>query len=232
MIVLVGGEKGGTGKTTLATNLAAMRASQNRDVLLVDTDPQGSASLWAAIRVENPELVRVGSIQKFGKGLAGEIRDLTNRYQDILIDAGGRESIDLRAALTVAQVVVLPVQTSQFDLWTVEAMADLINQAQGFNPELRPLVVLSRASTNAGSRDVDDARELIAEYPGLGLSCAVIRDRVAFRRAAGDGKSVAELATDEKAATEAQLLYEEVFSGAFDIVLPTHIGITNNGITA
>ena len=46
MIVLIGGEKGGTGKTTIATNLAALRAMAGRDVLLVDTDPQGSASYW------------------------------------------------------------------------------------------------------------------------------------------------------------------------------------------
>ena len=53
MIVLIGGEKGGTGKTTIATNLAALRAMAGRDVLLVDTDPQGSASYWTTSRDEN-----------------------------------------------------------------------------------------------------------------------------------------------------------------------------------
>lgn len=232
MIVLIGGEKGGTGKTTLATNLAAMRAGHKRDVLLVDTDPQGSASLWAAIRAENSALVRVGSIQKFGKGLAGEIRDLATRYDDIVIDAGGRESIDLRAALTVAEIVVLPVQASQFDLWTIEAMAELVAQAQGFNSALRPLVVLSRASTNASSRDAAEARELIEEYPGLGLADAVIRDRVSFRRAAGDGKSVEELSNDEKAVIEMRQLFREVMGKEADAVMPSHNGIITHDITA
>lgn len=230
MIVLVGGEKGGTGKTTLATNLAAMRAAQKRDVLLIDTDPQGSASLWTEIRAESADVVRVGSIQKFGKGLAGEIRDLVGRYEDIVIDAGGRESIDLRAALTVADIAILPVQASQFDLWTIEKMSDLVGQAQAFNPNMRPLVVISRASTNTGSRDVEAARELIAEYPALECAETVIRDRVSFRRAAGDGKSVVELATDEKAAAEMQKLFGEIF--AADAVMPAHTGIIATHINA
>ena len=230
MIVLVGGEKGGTGKTTLATNLAAMRAAQRRDVLLVDTDPQGSASVWTEMRAEHDDAVRVGSVQKFGRGLAGEIRDLVGRYEDIVIDAGGRDSIDLRAALTVANIAVLPVQASQFDLWTIERMSDLVGQAQAFNPTMRPLVVISRASTNAGSHDVEAARELIAEYPTLECAEAVVRDRVSFRRAAGDGRSVVELATDEKAAAEMQKLFGEIFGA--DAVMPAHTGIISANINA
>ena len=71
MIVLVGGEKGGTGKTTLATNLAALRAASGADVLLVDTDRQGSASFWAATRDENDALAAVPCVQVFGKGWRG-----------------------------------------------------------------------------------------------------------------------------------------------------------------
>ena len=67
MIVLIGGEKGGTGKTTIATNLAAMRALAGRDVLLIDTDPQGSANYWAQSRDEEGITPRVACIQKFGK---------------------------------------------------------------------------------------------------------------------------------------------------------------------
>ena len=94
MIVLIGGEKGGTGKTTIATNLAAKRALAGRDVLLIDTDPQGSANYWAQSRDESePKPRRVACVQKFGKGLQAEVQDLAKRYEDILIDAGGRDSI-------------------------------------------------------------------------------------------------------------------------------------------
>ncbi|MBK8536321.1 MAG: AAA family ATPase [Candidatus Competibacteraceae bacterium] len=87
-IILIGGEKGGTGKTTLAVNLAALRALQGRDVLLIDTDIQASASYWAQTRDEAGIQPRVACIQKFGKGLQTEVRDLAKRYQDIVIDAG------------------------------------------------------------------------------------------------------------------------------------------------
>jgi chromosome partitioning protein len=89
-IILIGGEKGGTGKTTLAVNMAAARAKAGHDVLVVDTDPQGSASYWTAAREEKKIEPRIPSVQKFGKTLASELRDLGKRYEEIIVDAGGR----------------------------------------------------------------------------------------------------------------------------------------------
>lgn len=214
MIVLVCGEKGGTGKTTLATNLAAMRASSGRDVLLIDTDPQGSASFWAQVRDDAGITPRVASIQKFGKGLTTEIRDLAKRYQDIIIDAGGRESAEMRAALVVADIAVLPLQASQFDLWTVERLADLVETARGFNPSLKALAIISRAPTTSSSTDANDAQELIADHAALTLGATIIRDRVAFRRAAGNGQSVVEYSGngEDKSSAEMKILYNEVFN--------------------
>ena len=79
MIVAVLGEKGGTGKTTFATNLAGMRAAAGRDVLIVDADRQGSASYWAEAR-ERQEVAVVASVQKFGAGLVRAVADMARRY--------------------------------------------------------------------------------------------------------------------------------------------------------
>lgn len=98
-IIVFGGEKGGTGKTTLATNIAAMLARQGKDVLLLDTDRQGTASFWATVREEEAVEPRVACVQKFGKGLPAQVRDLAERYDEIVIDAGGRDSMELRYAL-------------------------------------------------------------------------------------------------------------------------------------
>lgn len=76
MIVLVGGQKGGVGKTTVTVNLAAMRSRAGRDVLLIDADRQGSANLWAGIRHEDSRNAPVPCVQKVGKGLAADIGPL------------------------------------------------------------------------------------------------------------------------------------------------------------
>lgn len=212
MMILVDGEKGGTGKTTLAVNLAAMRASKGRDVLLVDTDPQGSASFWAQVRGENEDLARVACVQKFGRGLAAELKDLEKRYQDVIVDAGGRDSIELRSALVTVEAALLPVQASQFDLWTLERLAELVETARSFNPGLRAMTLITRATTHSTSTDTDDARELLEEYPALTPCRGIIRDRVAFRRASAAGQGVVEYAADEKATFEMERVHKEVFN--------------------
>jgi len=214
MIVLIGGEKGGTGKTTIATNLAAKRALAGRDVLLIDTDQQGSANYWAQSRDESgAKPRRVACVQKFGKGLQAEVQDLAKRYQDIVIDAGGRDSVELRAALVVADKAYIPIQPSQFDIWTLDRMDELVRSAQGFNPGLRALVVISRVSTNPSVSESKDTQEILADFAHLALSGVVVRDRIAYRKAARDGFCVDELKPkDPKASEEIEALYAEVFS--------------------
>lgn len=212
MIVLIGGEKGGTGKTTLATNLAAMRALSSRDVLLVDTDPQGSANYWSQSRDDERVTPRVACIQKFGKGLSAEVKDLSCRYQDIIIDAGGRDSVELRSALVVTEKVYIPIQPSQFDIWTLNQMDELVETAKGFNPDLQARVIISRSSTNPSVHESDDTGKLLADFPNLDLTNVIIRDRIAYRKAAKDGLAVIELKPkDPKAVEEVEALYKEVF---------------------
>ncbi|MBE0435233.1 MAG: AAA family ATPase [Methylomicrobium sp.] len=212
MIILIGGEKGGTGKTTMATNLAAMRALAGRDVLLIDTDPQGSANYWAQNRDEENVIPRVACIQKFGKGLPKEVQDLAHRYQDIVIDAGGRDSVELRSALVVAERAYIPIQPSQFDIWTLDQMDTLVETAKGFNPDLQATVVISRSSTNPSVHESDDTGKLLDDFANLDLARITIRDRIAYRKAAKDGLAVVELKPkDPKAVEEMETLYKEVF---------------------
>jgi chromosome partitioning protein len=212
MIVLIGGEKGGTGKTTLATNLAAMRALAGRDVLLIDTDSQGSANYWSLSRDEAGISPRVPCVQKFGKGLTMEVKDLTNRYEDIIIDAGGRDSVELRSAMVAADRAYIPIQPSQFDIWTLNRMDELIETAKGFNPDLKAWVIISRSSTNPSVHESDDTMEILGDFPNLGLAGMTIRDRIAYRKAAKDGMAVCELKPkDPKAVEEMEALYKEVF---------------------
>ncbi|TAL63641.1 MAG: chromosome partitioning protein [Burkholderiaceae bacterium] len=213
-IVVVGGEKGGTGKTTTAVNLAAMLANQGRDVLLVDTDRQESASSWVALRDNNPQVKRrVAAVQKFGSGLIRELDDLATRYEDIIVDAGGRDSVELRGAMLKASVMVAPIQASHFDLWTLSKLNELYEEAtQVGNPDLKILIVISRASTNPGVQDYDAAGDLIEQYPHFMQAKNPIRDRVSFRRSAGYGLGVSEYdPKDEKAEFEMKSLFKEIY---------------------
>jgi chromosome partitioning protein len=213
MIIIIGGEKGGTGKTTIATNLAALHVDKQNELLLIDTDKQGSASAWAATRDNVEDRPRVASIQKFGKGIINDVKELSRKYADIIIDAGGRDSIELRAAMTVADVLFIPIQASQFDVWTIGNMEEIVQQAQTFNEKLQTFIVFNRASTNPNVRELDEAREILSDFESLKISNTVLSDRIAYRKAAKAGLSVAELDNpDSKANNEVKNLYEEIFS--------------------
>ena len=231
MIILIGGEKGGTGKTTLATNLACLFKQQGKDILLVDTDKQGSASFWAATRDnlitesnKNPSLLqgltnappyRVPNIQKFGDSIANEILDLKNRFEDIIIDAGGRDSIELRASMTVADCIYAPIQASQFDVWTLGVLDNLVTQAKVYNETIRPFIIFNRASTNPTVNEVYESEATIKkEFQNFRLCKAIIRDRIVYRKAAKNGLAINELAKqDIKANKEINDFYEEVKNG-------------------
>lgn len=216
MIVLIGGEKGGTGKTTLATNLAQMRAARGRDVLLVDTDKQESASSWASLRAEEGIEPTITAVQKLGKNITRDLLDLAKRYDDLVIDAGGRDSFELRAALVATEQIFIPVQASQIDVWTLGNMAELVEQAQVLNPRLRAFVVLNRASPNPSVSEAKEAEGLLDDFPALTFCGVTLRDRIAFRKASSAGQGVEELhpkdPKDPKAIDEITQLYEIVFN--------------------
>ena len=212
-IILIGGEKGGTGKTTLATNLATLRALAGHEVLLVDADIQASASFWSRVRDEAGIEPKVACVQIIGKELQTKILDLTSHHQDIVIDAGGRNSIELRAGLVIAERVFIPTQPSQFDVWTLVDMDEMVQKAQRFNRKLEAWIVINRGSCNPAVTEGAEAQELIADFRHLHLANIILRERIAYRKAARDGLCVAELQPpDPKAVEEMQALYARVFS--------------------
>ena len=211
-VIVIGGEKGGTGKTTIATNLAALRAINGVDTLFVDTDRQGSASSWAFIRDSNNITPRVPCIQKFGMGLSKELADLSAKYESIIVDAGGRDSVELRAAMVIADLLIVPLQASQFDLWTLGKMEELYKQVSPINPNLKVKILLSRAPTNPSMTDILDAQRLLADYVDFEMAESIISDRAVYRRAAAEGLSVIEQAQkNTKAVHEIRKLYSEIY---------------------
>ena len=109
MIIVVGGIKGGSGKSTIATNLTVMCAIAGQDVLLIDADDQETASDFTALRNETQSnKVRYTCIKLTGAAVRTETLRLPEKYQTIIIDSGGRDTVSQRAALTVADVALVP----------------------------------------------------------------------------------------------------------------------------
>jgi chromosome partitioning protein len=210
MLYVIGGQKGGTGKTTIATNLAVALTLAGRQTLLVDTDRQLTASHWSDVRQAREELRPITCIQKKGN-LFRTLRDLEDRYQDVIVDAGGFDSVEMRTALAAADCLYSPVRASQSDLWTLDAMTDLVTQARELNAGLRAYLVLSMAPTNPAIQETRQALSLLAEYPAFAVCTSVLRDRKVWRDAMFAGRGVLELG-DAKATAEMNTFTREISS--------------------
>ena len=209
MILLIGAEKGGVGKSTIASNLAVHLAREGVDVVLLDTDTQATCARFVERRNEAAAVPELHCVQRTGD-VAPALRDLATRYQVVIVDAGGRDSKELRTAASVADLMLTPVRASQADLETLPKVNELIGLAKGFNPALQAYAVLSMAPTNPVIREVDDARELLADFDQLQLADTVIRDRKVYRDALLAGRGVVEL-DNGQAKAEIQLLAQEFF---------------------
>lgn len=211
MIIVAGGIKGGSGKTTVATHLAVMRALQGRDVLLIDADDQETATDFTALRNERlPEGAGYTSIKLTGASVRTETLRLAKKYDDIVIDTGGRDTTSQRAALTVADKLIVPFVPRSFDVWTLEKVASLVEEMRAANPRLQAYVFLNRADPQG--RDNDEAAELLREAGGLEFLDTPVGTRKAFGNAASQGLAVTELKQqDPKATQEMNTLFGYLF---------------------
>lgn len=208
MIYTIGGIKGGSGKTTLATNLAVMLHLKGRDVLFVDADDQETATDFTHWRNENlPEGSGYTAIQLANNAVRTEVLKLKSKYDDIVIDTGGRDTTSQRAAMTVSDVYVVPFIPRSFDMWTLEKVARLIDEMRAAKPDLRAYAVLNK--TDARGSDNVEAKEFLSETDSITLVEASIGHRKSFANAASKGLSVVEFKpSDDKAIAEMNLLFD------------------------
>ena len=109
MIVTIGGIKGGSGKTTVATNLACIAAGQGADVLLVDADNQETAfDFTNARKADNPGAPSYTCVKLTGASVRTEVLAMSRKYDHVIIDAGGRDTTSQRAALAVSSALLIP----------------------------------------------------------------------------------------------------------------------------
>lgn len=211
MILTVGNTKGGTGKSTIALNLAIARAASGRKVWLIDGDRQGTTKTAMTIRAASGRLPLIQCDQFHeGKVLSAQLKANSRKFDDVVIDAGGRDSTALRAALVLSDLVLIPFAPRSLDVWALSDINTLIDEAKAINPALRAAAVLSCADI-AGT-DNQDAVDALADFPQFNYLPAPIRRRKSFANAAGQGLSVLEfLPKDAKAIEELKNLSSAVF---------------------
>lgn len=215
MIIVVGGTKGGTGKSTIVMNLSAIDIAQGHDSILIDADRQGSASAWAEAREES-RVLRVPTVQKFGQlGLTNELKSLAKKYKNVFVDAGGYDSEELRASLLACDKLLIPIRPSQLDVWTLPRIFDIVATSRMYNP-FSVFFVINAAHTNPSVKETEGVLELANDVEGMIFCQTVLHNRRAFVKASGQGLSVIELKgsdRDQKANDEMMSLYYEVTNG-------------------
>ena len=213
MIVIVGNTKGGVGKTTVALNLAIAQARAGRDVWFIDGDRQGTAQAAIALRAEAERAPAIAcATYPDGSTLRSQVLHQTGNFADIIIDAGGRDSGALRAALILSDVLLVPFHPRTYDVWALDDMAALVEEACAVRDGLRVKAVLNCADPGNRSKDNIEAAAAVGELERFEYLPTPLLRRKAFANAAGAGLSVLELTPpDRKAITELNALVKMLF---------------------
>ena len=211
MIVLIGGEKGGAGKSTIACNLAVYLACQDKDVLLLDADPQKTSSTWAYRRslITEQKLPMLHNAEKTGD-IYSTVMDFSKRYNYVIVDSGGRDSKELRSALIACDVFYTPIKPSQIDIDTLAKMNELVEHAIALNKKLKSVALITHSPTNPNMDDKKETQEILGKMPNFMSSNIAITYRSSYWRTMGRGLSVLEY-SDDKAKNEILSLGAEVF---------------------
>lgn len=211
MIFTIGGIKGGSGKTTIAVSLAVMLSSKGRKVLLVDADKQATATDFSQWRTETRGDTGFTSIQLADIQVRNEVLKLKSDYDDVIIDAGGRDTASQRAALVVSDFLIAPFAPKSFDIWTLEQVIELIKEMQIANPNLKSYAVLNKVDYN--QNDIAEARQYIEDSGVLEVLKNCLFERKVFANAAAAGLAVTEFKPrNPKAIKEMELLFDEISS--------------------
>ncbi len=195
-------QKGGSGKTTISTNLAVEACLAGKRAMIVDTDPQGSSGTWSDLREKPfPDVITTQPSR-----LPREIGAAAQRgYEVIVLDTPGHTDMSMLTAAQLATLVVIPCRPQVFDLASIRMTLDVCRMAQ-----TSAVIVFSAAPTR-GHRLVGSARAHLGSED-VSILPAMLRQRTAFAHASSHGLGVSEFDPRSPAAAEARALADAVFA--------------------
>ena len=204
-IISILNPKGGSGKTTISTNLARSLYERDHSVLLVDSDPQGSARDWHAANEDNPiELVALDR--------ANNVKTLTSmaaNYDYVVIDGAAKLEDMIAACIKVSDFVLIPVQPSPYDIWAASDLVEFIKARQEVT-DGSPLASFVISRMIEGTRLGGDVRAVLDEY-ALPVCETTITQRQVYPQTASEGLTVYD-ADNAKAKAETTALTDEILA--------------------
>ena len=215
MIVVVGGQKGGSGKSTTAINLAVELIKRDFNVCLLESDKQPTTSTWAKRRKEKPELAHIDCFQKYGN-ISIKALELNGRYDCVIVDTSGKDSYELRVGLTVADMLICPIKPSQADLDTLPTVYGIVKKAMEINKRLIPKTLITMAPTNPKITETAETRHYLGQFQGMEPLEAFIKTRKVYRDTLSDGLGVVE-SSNKDAKQEIEALTSEVLSHLWNL---------------
>lgn len=189
-------QKGGSGKTTLAVHTAVAAHEDGARVVVVDTDPQRSATAWGSARRDALPVVATAAASELGTVLrAAQGEDMTV----VIVDTAPHATASAVQIARMVDMVLIPVRPSAFDLAAVGQAVEIVKAAG-----VRAAFVLSACPFRAP--EVEETRAVLSSY-GLPVVPVAVTDRRPFARAVASGKSVTEFESEGKAAGEIRSLW-------------------------
>lgn len=212
-IVAVLQQKGGSGKTTLATNLAAAAHLGGARTLLIDMDRQSSAFDWSSARQEGSPLEGL-SVVKADKAMAlPRFKEIARGYDAVFLDGPPRLGDVTQSAAVAADVVLLPVQPGPYDFWAVAETLELIDMADSIRAQLGRATLRRTFVMNRATGKTRISREAEVAIGNAGELAGVVQQRTAFPESAKHGESVFTFGAEGAASHEIRRLWRVLKGG-------------------